>query len=204
MTLKEYMTRFLPTAPGILSVAIPAAAGLAIGTVAGPLAGALSGVGLLAALNVAAVVTGVGSRAAVGRSERLAWLDGRERLEAARKAAARLASLRLPDPDMARLAGFVALRARALVDLSERKKTRDPVAEDAVSECLEMLDLYLKELDDRSTERRYGVADDDPFKDAKARVEAGLAERVAIIEAGILRMDGGLTREDGMAIKETL
>ena len=132
------------------------------------------------------------------------WAAGKERLAAASAGQKRLASLRVPDPAVRKLVELVALQAGMFVSACGKARQRDPLGEAAITESLELVDLYLKELDDAATERRYALPDDDSFADAVQRVSAALRDKAALLEKARMDIEGGLQREDRMAIKEQL
>ncbi|HAE22638.1 MAG TPA: hypothetical protein DCG47_10000 [Spirochaetaceae bacterium] len=198
--LKLYSLSALGIAVLCLSLALGALGYALWGLIAG-IASALLAYPLL---SLAAFASGFGAKAALKEGERRAWLDASERLEQARKDARRLASFRISDPAIKEAAELTALRARAYLDQCARVKTHEPRANDAIRESLELLDIYVRELDDASTEKRYKLSDDDPFADARGRVSAALADKAALLEKYALDMGPGIGREDQMSIKESL
>jgi hypothetical protein len=167
----------------------------------GGLAVAMGGYPIVSLL---AFASGLGAKAALKEGERRAWLAASVRLEQARKDARRLASFRIPDPAIKEMAELTALRARAYLDQCVRVRSHEPRANDAIRESVELLDLYLRELDDASIEKRYKLNDDDPFADARERVRAALADKAALLEKYALDLGPGIGREDQMSIKESL
>jgi hypothetical protein len=85
-----------------------------------------------------------------------------------------------------------------------REKRHDPLAADALSEAIELLDIYLKEEDEEATERRFGLKDADSFADAESRIVAALSEKAALLRERRIQIDGGLSAADRMAVKEDL
>jgi len=204
MKLREYTRRYALSGAGAANLAVAAVAGAVLWMSASPAAGILAAVGAYAVIFVLALATGIGPKAAAAEAERRAALAGRERLEAARKDALRLSALRVPDPGIKSLVELAGLKAGSYLAACARSGSRDPRAEAAIADCLELADAWLKELDDSAVERRFRLPDDDPFADGRERVAAGLRDRVAILDKAALDLDGGLGREDRVSIKEQL
>jgi hypothetical protein len=179
-------------------------AGLAAGSRAGVLTGLVSGLTSLGAVFMLATYSGLGPRFAAAERDRRHWAASKEYLAVARSRQRRLASLRVPDPAVKSLVDLVAMQAGMFLGACEKAGQRDPLGEDAIAECIELVDLFLKELDDASTERRYKLPDNDPFADAKERISVALRDKASVLEKARLDMEGGLHREDRMAIKEQL
>jgi hypothetical protein len=204
MRRSEYVANFLvsPLGLGIMAVAAVAAAGAAFRF--SVLAGAATGIGSFLVLATAATISGLGPKAASAERERKAWSKAQSFLTAAKASRDRLASLRVPDPAVKALLELAAMRGSSYLSACEATRSRDPRAEEALSDCVSIADLYLKELDGASTERRYKLEDTDPFADARERTLAALRDRAAILEHAALSLSGGLSSADRMEIKESL
>jgi hypothetical protein len=185
-------------------VALGVATGVLTGISAGMLPGIAAGAAALALLHAAATLSGFGPRAAAAEGERRAWAEAGRHLEAAKAQRDRLSSLRVPDPEVKSLLEFAAMRGSSYLSACHAAKTRDPRAEDALAECVNLADLYLKELDGQATEKRYGLADADPFADARERTTSALRDSIAIIEKATKDIGGGLSPADRMEIQESL
>jgi hypothetical protein len=204
MQLSRYIKDYSLSPLGIANGGIALLAGFVVGSLTGFMAGLLSGAASLVAIFVLALYSGSGPRFAAAEQERRLWAAGKERLAVASAKQKRLASMRVPDAAVKQLVDLAAMQAGMFIGACQKNRQRDPLAEDAISECVDLVDLYLKELDDASTERRYAMPDDDPFADAVQRVSAALRDKVAMLEKARLDIEGGLQREDRMAIKEQL
>lgn len=204
MKATEYLRLYARSSLGALN----AAGALAIGVVAtralGPLAGI--GLGLAGGIVIAALalLSGLGPRFAVAERERALARAAAAGLEGIKRQVMRLASMRVPDECVAEAMQLVALKAAAYASSRTRSGSLDPVADHAVGECVELVDLYLKELDDQSTERRYGAEDNDAVPDAKSRVVKALRERAELLDRAALALEGDTPREDQLSIKEQL
>jgi len=178
--------------------------GTLVGLKAGAAVGTTAGIIALAAAFVILTMSGAGSRLAAAEVERREWSDARRYMDAVRDNRDRLATIRITDSDVRAMLQLAAERATRYLVACESAHSRAPLAEDALADCLSIADLYIKELDGASTERRYGLPDTDPFADARDRTLAALRDRIAILDKSILDLDGGLTSADRMEIKETL
>lgn len=204
MKLHRYIKDYALSPLGIANMGLALLTGFFVGMLTGFLAGLLSGAGSLVVIFVLALYSGLGPRFAAAERERSQWAVSKERLAQASAKQKRLASLRVPDPAVRQLVDLAAMQAGLFINACEKARQRDPLGEDAITECVELVDLHLKELDDASTERRYALPDNDPFAEATERVCAALRAKVAVLEKTRMDMEGGLQREDRMAIKEQL
>jgi hypothetical protein len=204
MNRREYVRNLAASPVGIALGAVAVSVGGFLGIRIGPVVGFVSGFATLAGFLIVISLAGVGSTLAAAEQRRRAWAATRPRLDAARDARNRLASLRIPDPEIKALLELVATRGTAYLSACESARSHDPLAEDALAESVSIADLYLKELDSASTEKRFGLADADPFADAKARTGSALRAQAAVVEKATLDLSGGLSSADRMDIKESL
>ncbi|MBU0926116.1 MAG: hypothetical protein KKA67_00045 [Spirochaetes bacterium] len=204
MDRREYISNLARSPLGLASAGAALIAGAAAWASIGPVAGILLAAGSLAALAGVETVTGLGSKAASAEAARRAWASSRRYLAEAKERRTRLATMRVPDPEVKALLELAATRGSAYLTACETARSRDPLAEEALADCVSLADLYLKELDGASTERRYGLEDADPFADAKARTVAALIDRAAVIANSTLALSGGLSPADAMDVKERL
>lgn len=204
MNSRQFMGNYLSSVVGIASVAAAFAAGFVAYRSFGILAAAIVCLVAFALILALTLVTGLGSRAAVAERDRRTWMENAAHLEESGSAAARIASMRIPDSFVKTAAELVALRSRIYIEACKNARSRDPRADEAITESLHILDLYLKELDDASTERRFGLPDDDPFVNARKRVTVALGDKAALLEKAAMDVSNGIDRGDDMDIKETL
>lgn len=204
MERREYLIN-LVTSPGGMAIdAAAVAVGIGVGLSSGPALGVVAGAATYAAVFTVVTISGLGSRMASAEADRHAWSAAKGHLAAAKASRDRLASMRVPDQEIKALLELAATRGAAYLAACETARSRDPVAEDALAECVSIADLYLKELDGAATERRYGLADADPFADARARTAAALRDKAAMVEKAALDLSGGLSPADRMGVKESL
>ncbi len=204
MIQRNYVGMLARSPLGLTMAAAGIAAGGLTAMAAGILPGIAAGTVALAVLYAAATLSGFGPRAAAAEGERRSWADAKGHLDAAKASRDRLSSLRVPDPEVKALLDLAAMRGSGYLSACLAAKTRDPRAEEALADCVSLADLYLKELDGASTEKRFGLPDTDPFADAKARTVSALRDRIAIIERAAKDIGGGLSSADRMEIQESL
>ncbi len=204
MKVTEYLRLYARSTYGFVNIALAVVAGALAAKPLGLLAG--FGLGLASAVTVAvlALVSGVGPKAAIAEKERALTNAAKAGLESIKRTSMRLASIRMPDLEVAEAMQQVSLKAAAYASVRARSGSLDPVADNAVEECIELADLYLKELDDQSTERRFGTDDNDPVTEAKNRVLNELKKRAELLDRAALALDGDSSREDLLSIKEQL
>lgn len=204
MNRREYVRNLGASPVGIALSAVAVSAGGFLGIRIGPVVGLVSGFVALAGIFLVLFISGIGSRLAAAEQGRRAWATARPRLDAARDARNRLASLRVPEPEIKALLELVATRGMAYLTACETARSHDPLAEDALAESVSIADLYLKELDGAATEKRFGLADADQFADARARTRSALLAQAAVLEKATMDLSGGLSPADRMEIKESL
>jgi hypothetical protein len=124
-------------------------------------------------------------------------------IEAARNGE-RIARLRLPDPEVAKTVEYLALCSGEYVEACQKAMSHSPAADERIADSLDLINIFLKELDEASTEKRYRLPDADPFADAKGRVQSALMENARLIREERIRLDGGLPAEALMRAKEEL
>ncbi len=204
MTMRELSKYYMLSPAGAISVLVAVAVAVLVGSAANASLGALSGLGALIVILLAGFFSGLASGFALGEKNRRIWLAERALLEKVRQAQARLCGMRIADPGIKKLAETVALKAGEYYAACVKQKTHDPLASFAAEECLELLDVFLTELDETSSEKRFDMADANPFADARERISAALNDRAAIISKSTLDILGGLSAGDRLEIKEQL
>jgi hypothetical protein len=206
MDIKSALKSYLRSPLGLVSLFCSLGAGLLVAGLAGiwiPL-GLLGGGVFWGGLSFALIQTGAGAKAAVAQAdaeERARTLKSIAEAEGFRD---RLARLRIGEPRAARAAEYLVQAAGEYLGACRKQLTRSPEADAAIADSVDLIDLYLKELDEASTEKRYGLADADPFADATARAVEALSANAKLLRDERVRIDGGLPPADRMAIKEEL
>ncbi|HOX48491.1 MAG TPA: hypothetical protein PLG14_04830 [Spirochaetales bacterium] len=205
MTFSEYRRHFFRSAAGVGSlVAGPLAGLLGLSLGLGAVASALLALGLPALLFALGLATGAGPKAAAREAERSLAAKAKERLEAVSLARTRLAALRLAEPSVAAARDLLVLEAGRYLEAALAGGAYDPAAGAAVEESLALVDAWLKEADESSSERRFGQADAHPFPEAAARVSAALKDKAAVVARGRDSVQSVPTGPDLLAIEEEL
>jgi hypothetical protein len=205
MDIREFSRAYARSPLGIASLflALCAAAAARLMGLSLPVA-ALVGFGVLAAALSAALMLGVGQRAAVAELDREALAEAESRLAEAADARRRLSALRIADPEVASARDLVALEAGRLVEDCRRAGTYDPEAVQAVLDSLGLVDGWLREADESSVEKRFGAADARPFPEAAKKTAEALRAKAALVAAGRAAAVGELSGADRIAIEEEL
>jgi hypothetical protein len=164
----------------------------------------LLGLGTLAAVFTLSLAFGFGPRAAVTESERGEAEKARSRLAEAAAARKRLSALRLPEGEVASARDLVVLESGRLVDECSGAGVYDPEAVQAVLDCAALVDAWLREEDESSTERRFSMPDAHPFPEAAARTAALLRDKAALIAKRREEATGEIPGSDRIAIEEEL
>jgi len=151
-----------------------------------------------------ALVGGFGARAAAAARQAQADKVNAERIASTRALRDKLARLRLSPGPVADARQLVLLSSGEYLEACAREKRHDPLAAEALSEAIELLDIHLKEKDEVATERRFGLKDADPFAEGESRIVAALTEKAAVLRERRIQIDGGLAAAGLMAVKEDL
>jgi hypothetical protein len=214
MNAMVYYIHYLRSPLGLATLGAAVAAGAATGSIAGALPGLATGVVAYGLLLAAALKSGLAAKAAAREAERLSWLAAKEHLERARGRAELLERLRTGDDDFDAVVRAAAFAARAYVDRARREKSRDPLAEEAIDDAVELTQLRIKSRDAAARSDRFGadrIAPDGepdgsalPAGEERRRLLAELRDRAARIEHAEFMLAGGLSRADRLSIKETL
>jgi hypothetical protein len=168
------------------------------------LLGLFGGAALWVAFSAVAVQTRLGAASVVAVRDADEGRRTSEAIEAAKRARETMARLRLPDPEVASKLEYVAQVSGEYLEAALKAGSHSPQADARIADSLDIVNLYMKELDEASTEKRYGLADADPFAAAKERVLAALLDNAKIIRNERIALDGGLPPESLMRVKEEL
>ena len=192
-----------PLGIGVFVLAIAAGAGARLlGLHLAP--SVLAGLGVFGLSLIAVLALGLLPRAAVAEIDREFREKADARLAEAGAARKRLATMRIADPAVAQARDLLVLEAGRLVEDCGRAHTYDPEAVQAVIDGPELVDAWLKEADESSTERRFGLPDANPFPEAARRTAEALAAKAAIVSAGRAAAVGQIRGADRIAIEEEL
>lgn len=147
---------------------------------------------------------GTGGSAVIRERDRHRWQQEAARLETAAGKARRLGRMRLPDPEMKRLAELVSIRAATYYAECLKQKTYDPAANNAIEECVQISDAWLGHRDQLAGARHFEGLEQGDTEAISERSRSLLQDRLKIIEAATLELSGGLTSADVLSIKEEL
>lgn len=186
------------TVLGIASAAAMALAGIAV------LPAAIAGLSVVVAAGAVMLVTGFGQKVAFAERDAAARHDAGRKLAEMSGVRDRLSRMRIADGDVATAVRLLALAAGECIDAARSKSTWDPLAAAALAEAADIVDIFLAEADQASTEKRYALPDGDAFPDAKSRTVAALRERALVLGERRLQIDGGLPARDRMSIREEI
>lgn len=202
---KEFFKHYFVSPMGILNLILSAGAGLTAGIITkNSLSGLLSGGGVFLFLLLISLFSGAGARSAVDEKNRRFWLAIREGLKKADLARERLETIRIADPEIQKLSRLAGLKAAEYLQACEKKQTHDPAASFAIEECIEIIDLYLTEVNETAVEKRFNLEDAREFQNPKERVMQALNQRIQQIDRAALEIQGWLSAEDRLSIKEDL
>jgi hypothetical protein len=162
---------------------------------------AIASFAVLVALGLA---TGLVQRAAVAEAGRESGAKAASRLAEAASARKRLAAMRIAHPELAAARDLLVLESGRLVEDCSRAGTWDPEGVAAVVDSLALVDAWLKEADESSVEKRFGLPDANPFPEAAARTAQALRDKAATIAARRAAATGELSGADRIAIEEEL
>ncbi len=200
---------------GLFFRSVPGIAGLAAAFVAGAvslaagfgIAGALAlSVSTLALFFAGSIGTRRGVTALVGRRDGDLSSNVARRLETARADRAAMAAMRLVNPELARARDRLVLEAGKFLEasaarLNDRKETvlplYDPAGLDTISTARALLDAAVRELDESSSERRFGGPDAHPVEDAIPRT-------VSLLDSGSDTLAGSRDRITGRMDASTM
>jgi hypothetical protein len=189
-------------AANLLVAGLGFAGGLLLGLSLPGAAAAAAGLGFV--VGAGALVGGFGARAAAAARQAQADKVNAERIASTRALRDKLARLRLSPGPVADARQLVLLSSGEYLEACAREKRHDPLAAEALSEAIELLDIHLKEKDEVATERRFGLKDADPFAEGESRIVAALTEKAAVLRERRIQIDGGLAAAGLMAVKEDL
>ncbi|MBU0936611.1 MAG: hypothetical protein KKI09_06415 [Spirochaetes bacterium] len=165
------------------------------------------------ALSLLMLVTGIGGRSVLRERDRSRWEDKSETMFRLAADARRLSAMRLPDAGLKQLAGLAGLRAAEYHAACLKYRTHNPVATQAVAECLETLDAWLQQRNQEASDRHYGdlsaAAEDQQQSETGSaslveRTRALIEDRIAVITKASADISGSIPAADRLSIQEDL
>ena len=205
MVPKDYAKWFIRSPLGIGSGFV-GLAGILAGVVIGlPAAlSLLAGAAIVAAASLAALFTGIGPKSALAAQDAALARDRANRLSRAEAEMEKLARMRIGEGPAAEAVRLVVLASGEYLDACRREGTEDPIADAALDDAVDIIDIFLKEKNEAATEKRFNLEDKDPFADAEARVVAALKEKALLLRERRIQIDGGLSASGRMSVREEI
>jgi hypothetical protein len=206
MEMKKALKAYARTPLALLSLFASLGAGALVTGLAGAFIpfGLAGGFVFWIGFSFALLQTGAGAKAIVAQAEseeRARTLAFIGETEAFLK---RLEVIRLPGGEAATALAFLVQSAGEYLGACRKTLSRSPEADARIADSLDLVDLYLRELDDTSTERRFGAPDAEAFEDSGKRVIASIRDNALFIRGERTKLDGGLPPAERMAIMEEL
>jgi len=164
----------------------------------------LSGSAIAALTGIVALLSGVGPRSVVAAMDAANAREKAKKLARAEAARERLGRMRIGEGKAAEAVHLVVLASGEYLEACKRESADDPLADAALDEAIDIVDIFLKEKDETATEKRFGLKDEDPFADAEDRVVAALKEKASILRERRIQIDGGLPAAGRMAVREEI
>lgn len=199
--LKWYARSPLGIGSGFAGLAA-ALAGLAGGFPAG--FALLMGSAIVISAGLIFLLVGAGPKSAIAARDAALGRDRAKKLSHAAASREKLARIRIAEGPAADAVRLVALAAGEYLDACGREGKDDPLADAALDEALDIVDIFQKEKDEAATEKRFGLEDADPFADAESRVAAALREKAGLLRERRIQIDGGLPASGRMSVREEI
>ena len=199
--LKWYARSSLGIGSGFAGLAA-ALAGLAGGIPAGFTL--LAGSAIVVLIGLASLLVGAGPKSAIAARDAALGRERAKKLSHAGASREKLARIRIAEGPAADAVRLVALAAGEYLDACGREGKDDPIADAALDEALDIVNIFQKEKDEAATEKRFGLEDADPFTDAESRVAAALREKAGLLRERRIQIDGGLPASGRMSVREEI
>jgi len=205
MSPREFLRTYARSPLGIGSIVVALLAGiLALAAGLGLAVSTAAAAGALVLFSVAGLASGFAQRSAQAEADRGAKVSAEARLAEAAAARQRLAALRIKEGAVSAARDLLVLEAGRFVEDCRRAGTYDPAGVTAIVEAPAIVDAWLREADESSVEKRFGLADEHPFPEAAERCAAALRAKAALVAAGREAATGEIPGADRIAIEEEL
>ncbi len=205
MLAKDYLKWYARSPLGIGSGFAGLIAMIAIVSAGVPAAmGILAVPAIVALVGLTALVSGWGPKSAIAALDAAEAREREGKLKLAAGTREKLARLRLGEGEAGAALSLVVLASGEYLEACKKEGRQDPLAEAALNEAVDIVNIFLKEKDEAATEKRFGLDDKDPFADAEARVAAALREKASILRERRIQIDGGLSARDRMSVMEEI
>jgi hypothetical protein len=116
----------------------------------------------------------------------------------------RIAVLRIGDEDMRKAVELFLLQSGAYIEKCRELDLYSPRANKRIEDVRDICQAFLGEMDESSTERRYGLQNGESFEDFRARSVDGIMHAASDIKTWAMDDLPGVSGEDRLAIIEEL
>jgi hypothetical protein len=116
----------------------------------------------------------------------------------------RISNLRLGDTEIRKAVEYFLLVSGSYLEKCRELSTYSPQANNAIDEACTVCQLYLEELDESSTEKRYKIQDTEDFSGFKQKTLEHIRSLARTIKEKITHDLDGLSREDRFKVMEEL
>jgi hypothetical protein len=145
-----------------------------------------------------------GAEQIVGETDQARRKKTREKIDSYARLRDRVSYLRIGDPEMRKAVEYFLLVSGTYIEKCRELDLYSPQANKRMEDVLEICQAYLGELDESSSERRYGVKDGESMEEFGRRSVSDIKEAAADIKTRITEDLEGVSREDRLAIIEEI
>ncbi|MFP4363073.1 MAG: hypothetical protein ACLFR1_04325 [Spirochaetia bacterium] len=126
------------------------------------------------------------------------------KIEEAESLRNKISYLRICDPDVSKEVQSLSYLAGEYITGCRKNGTYSPEAHAKLEDALSVLSWYLREMNEASAEKHFGVTDDTPFPDIKEKTLTALDQDKVVIKEETFRISGGLSAQDQFSIREDI
>ncbi len=148
------------------------------------------------------LLTRRGASSIVKEQDYLRFLKVSERIQEASDIRDKVSFIRIADAELAESVQYFLLVSGQYLDSCRKEHLYDPVANDALSSVLSLIQGFLSESDETSVEKRFKLPDDNPVPDVESRTISAIREAAAVIKERRIAIDGGMN--DILSAREEL
>jgi hypothetical protein len=205
MNIKKFLRLYLRSAAGLINIFLPVLGfGLLLAFGLGPFSSVLLAAFSGAIVFFVALASGRASFAAVREKDRITESGYRASLDKVSEICSGLSYQRIIDSDISGRVSYIVQKAGRYIELAKEAGTVDPLANAALENCRNIINIYLKEIDDDSSEKRFRMDDLDPFEKAKERTLAALDREAAVIKDALTALDPDSRGNEKLSVMEDL
>ncbi len=145
-----------------------------------------------------------GAEQIVGETEQARKKKVQEKIRTYADLRERISYLRFADPQVQKAVEYFLLVSGSYIDTCRELELYSPQANKRMEDVLDICQAYLGELDESSSEKRYGVQDGESMEDFHRRSVEAIKDAAADIKQRTTDDLQGVSREDTLAIIEEL